>query len=74
MKSPFTVACRFTRPVAAGAIAPGTALAIGAVLMLAALAIAWPLDQLDGSQPLLAEKDAAAPGFAEVVAAGEVFA
>jgi 4-hydroxybenzoate polyprenyltransferase len=31
------------RPVAAGAIAPGTALAIGAVLMLAAFAIAWPL-------------------------------
>lgn len=31
------------RPVAAGAIAPGTALAIGALLMLAALAIAWPL-------------------------------
>lgn len=31
------------RPVAAGVIAPGTALAIGAVLMLAAFAIAWPL-------------------------------
>jgi 4-hydroxybenzoate polyprenyltransferase len=31
------------RPVAAGVIAPGTALAISAVLMLAAFAIAWPL-------------------------------
>lgn len=40
----------------------------------AELAIAWPLDRLNGSEPLLAEKDAAAPGFAEAVAAGEVFA
>jgi dTDP-4-dehydrorhamnose 3,5-epimerase len=38
------------------------------------LAIAWPLDRLNGSEPLLAEKDAAAPGFAEASAAGEVFA
>ena len=37
------------------------------------LAIAWPLDRLNGSAPLLAEKDAAAPGFAEASAAGEVF-
>ena len=40
----------------------------------AELAIDWPLERLDGAQPLLAEKDAAAPDFAEVVAAGEVFA
>jgi dTDP-4-dehydrorhamnose 3,5-epimerase-like enzyme len=38
------------------------------------LAIAWPLDRLDGAEPLLAEKDAAAASFAEAVAAGEVFA
>ena len=38
------------------------------------LAIAWPLDRLNGSEPLLAEKDAAAPTLAEAVAAGEVFA
>jgi dTDP-4-dehydrorhamnose 3,5-epimerase len=38
------------------------------------LAIAWPLDRLNGSEPLLAEKDAAAPGFADAVAAGDVFA
>jgi dTDP-4-dehydrorhamnose 3,5-epimerase len=38
------------------------------------LAIAWPLEQLAGSQPLLADKDAAAPAFAETIAAGEVFA
>jgi len=38
------------------------------------LAIAWPLERLNGAEPLLAEKDAAAPGFAEAVAAGEVFA
>ncbi|TVS07657.1 MAG: dTDP-4-dehydrorhamnose 3,5-epimerase [Cyanobium sp. PLM2.Bin73] len=37
------------------------------------LAISWPLDQLGGSEPLLAEKDAAAAGFAEAVAGGEVF-
>jgi dTDP-4-dehydrorhamnose 3,5-epimerase len=37
------------------------------------LAIAWPLDRLNGSEPLLAEKDAAAPTLAEAVAAGEVF-
>jgi dTDP-4-dehydrorhamnose 3,5-epimerase len=38
------------------------------------LAIAWPLEQLGGSEPMLAEKDAAAPTLAEAVAAGEVFA
>ena len=38
------------------------------------LAIAWPLDRLDGDAPLLADKDDAAPSFAEAVAAGEVFA
>jgi dTDP-4-dehydrorhamnose 3,5-epimerase len=38
------------------------------------LAIAWPLERLNGSEPLLAEKDAAAPTLAEAVAAGEVFA
>lgn len=38
------------------------------------LAITWPLDRLGGMEPLLAEKDAAAPGFAQAVAAGEVFA
>jgi len=38
------------------------------------LAICWPLDRLDGLEPLLAEKDAAAPTLAEAVAAGEVFA
>ena len=38
------------------------------------LAIAWLLDRLDGAEPLLAERDAAAPSLAEAVAAGEVFA
>jgi dTDP-4-dehydrorhamnose 3,5-epimerase len=38
------------------------------------LAIAWPLEHLGGSEPLLAEKDAAAPLLAEAMAAGEVFA
>ncbi len=38
------------------------------------LAIAWPLEQLGSREPLLAEKDAAAPTLAEAVAAGEVFA
>ena len=38
------------------------------------LAIAWPLDRLNGDAPLLAEKDAAAPSFEQAVAAGEVFA
>jgi dTDP-4-dehydrorhamnose 3,5-epimerase len=38
------------------------------------LAIAWPLDRLNGDAPLLAEKDAAAPSLAEALAAGEVFA
>ena len=35
--------------------------------------ITWPLDRLAGVTPLLADKDAAAPTFAEAVAAGEVF-
>ena len=38
------------------------------------LAITWPLERLGGKEPLLADKDAAAPSFAEAVAAGEVFA
>lgn len=38
------------------------------------LAIDWPLDDIGGTTPLLAEKDALAPTFAEAVAAGEVFA
>jgi dTDP-4-dehydrorhamnose 3,5-epimerase len=38
------------------------------------LAIAWPLEALGISEPLLAEKDAAAPTLVEAVAAGEVFA
>ncbi len=41
------------------------------------LAISWPLRQIGGgtecSAPLLADKDAAAPSFADTVAAGEVF-
>ena len=37
------------------------------------LAIAWPLEALGGTKPLLAEKDAAAPTLAEALAAGEVF-
>ena len=37
------------------------------------LAIAWPLDQLEGNQPVLADKDAAAPTLAEMLASGEVF-
>lgn len=37
------------------------------------IAIAWPLERLDGSQPLLAEKDAKAPTFAEARAAGDMF-
>ena len=38
------------------------------------LAITWPLDRLDGAEPLLAEKDAAAPSFDVAASAGEVFA
>ena len=38
------------------------------------LAISWPLEGLFGTEPLLAEKDAAAPTLAEALAAGEVFA
>jgi len=38
------------------------------------LAIAWPLEQLGLHEPLLADKDAAAPMLAEAVAAGEVLA
>lgn len=37
------------------------------------LAIEWPLDQMGGSAPLLAEKDAQAPTLAEALAAGDVF-
>ena len=37
------------------------------------LAITWPLEQLGISEPLLAEKDAAAPSLAQAVATGEVF-
>jgi len=38
------------------------------------LAIAWPLSELDGEGPLLADKDAAAPALAALLASGEVFA
>jgi dTDP-4-dehydrorhamnose 3,5-epimerase len=38
-----------------------------------ALAIAWPLDQLDGQPPLLAPKDAGAPDLAAAEAAGDCF-
>ena len=38
------------------------------------LAIAWPLERLGGLQPLLADKDAAAPTLGEAIAAGDVFA
>ncbi|MGL6134082.1 MAG: dTDP-4-dehydrorhamnose 3,5-epimerase [Prochlorococcaceae cyanobacterium] len=38
------------------------------------LAVAWPLERLAGALPQLSAKDAAAPSFAEAVAAGEVFA
>jgi dTDP-4-dehydrorhamnose 3,5-epimerase len=38
------------------------------------LNVAWPLDGIGLSTPLLAEKDATAPGLAELAAAGEVFA
>jgi dTDP-4-dehydrorhamnose 3,5-epimerase len=37
------------------------------------LAIGWPLEALGLHEPLLADKDAAAPTLAEAVAAGEVF-
>jgi dTDP-4-dehydrorhamnose 3,5-epimerase len=37
------------------------------------LAITWPDDGLAAGQPLLAEKDARAPGLAAALAAGEVF-
>ena len=37
------------------------------------LAIAWPLEALGGTEPLLADKDAAAPTLAGAVTAGEVF-
>ena len=39
-----------------------------------ALAITWPLEQAGVAQPLLAEKDAAAPDLAQLEAAGEGFA
>jgi dTDP-4-dehydrorhamnose 3,5-epimerase len=38
------------------------------------LAIDWPTDGLDGTQPLLTSKDAEAPTLAEALAAGSVFA
>ena len=38
------------------------------------VAIAWPLDSLGGIEPLLAEKDAAAPGMAEASESRELFA
>ena len=38
------------------------------------LQIAWPLQRIGGAEPLLAEKDAAAPLLAQALAAGEVFA
>jgi hypothetical protein len=34
------------------------------------VAIAWPLDALAGSEPLLAEKDSAAPTLVEALAGG----
>jgi len=37
------------------------------------VAIAWPLEALNGVEPLLADKDAAAPSLAAAVAAGDVF-
>ena len=37
------------------------------------LKVAWPLDRIGVSRPLLADKDAAAPGLAELASAGEVF-
>lgn len=37
------------------------------------LTIAWPLEQISSSAPLLADKDAAAPTLADALAAGEVF-
>ena len=37
------------------------------------LAIAWPLEALNGVEPLLADKDGAAPSLAAAVAAGDVF-
>ena len=38
------------------------------------VAIAWPLDSLGGIEPLLAEKDAAAPWLADASESGELFA
>jgi dTDP-4-dehydrorhamnose 3,5-epimerase len=38
------------------------------------VAIVWPLGPLGSHQPLLAEKDAAAPTLSQAIAAGEVFA
>jgi dTDP-4-dehydrorhamnose 3,5-epimerase len=37
------------------------------------VAIAWPLEALNGVEPLLAAKDGAAPSLAAAVAAGDVF-
>ena len=39
-----------------------------------AIGISWPLDRLEGSSPLLAAKDAAAPDLASADASGDVFA
>ena len=38
------------------------------------LAIAWPLEQLEGAEVSLSGKDAEAPGFKAAEAAGDVFA
>jgi dTDP-4-dehydrorhamnose 3,5-epimerase len=38
------------------------------------MAIARPLGQFEGAEPLLGGKEAAAPNFADAAAAGEVFA
>jgi len=37
------------------------------------VAIAWPLEELNGAEPLLADKDGAAPSLAEALASGDVF-
>jgi dTDP-4-dehydrorhamnose 3,5-epimerase len=38
------------------------------------LAIAWPLSEIGGEGPLLADKDAAAPALAALLTSGQVFA
>ncbi len=37
------------------------------------VAIGWPLEELNGTEPLLADKDGAAPSLAEALASGDVF-